>query len=56
MKKQILLVILLIKMLYLWYKFPEENLADTYMGFLLYIEENGEDTSYSQSYISINQP
>ena len=56
MKKQILLVILLIKMLYFWYKFPEENLADKYMGFQLYIEENGEDTSYAQSYISINQP
>ena len=42
-------------MLYFWYKFPEENLVDKCLGFQLYIEENGEDPSYSQSHISINE-
>ena len=55
MRKQILLIILLINMLYFWYKFPEENLADKCLGFYLYIEENDEDPSYFQSYISISQ-
>ena len=43
-------------MLYFWYKFPEENLADKCLRFKLYIEENGEDRSYFQSYISISEP
>ena len=42
-------------MLYFWYKFPEENVVDKYLGFQLYIEENGEDRSYSQSDISISK-
>ena len=42
-------------MLYFWYKFPEENLVDKCLGFELYIEENGEDPSYSQLHISINE-
>ena len=56
MRKQILVIILLIKMLYFWCKFPEENLKDKYLGFYFYIEENGEDPSYSQSYINISEP
>ena len=42
-------------MLHLWYKFTEENLVDKCLGFQLYIEENREDPSYSQSHISINE-
>ena len=42
-------------MLYFWYKFPEENLVDKCLGFQLYIEENGEDLSYSQLHISISE-
>ena len=42
-------------MLYFWYKFPEENLVDKCLGFQLYIEENGEDPSYSQLHISISE-
>ena len=43
-------------MLYFWYKFPEENLAEKCLGFQFYIEEDGENLSYSQSYIGISQP
>ena len=39
-----------------WCKFPGKNLADKCLGFQLYIEENDEDPSYSQSYISITEP
>ena len=42
-------------MLYFCYKFPEENLVDKCLGFQLYIEENGEDLSYSQLHISISE-
>ena len=55
MRKQILLIILLIKMLYFWYKFPEENLVDKCLRFYVYIEENGKDPSYSQLHISIKR-
>ena len=53
MRKQILLIILLIKMIYFWYQFHEENVVDECLGFQLYIEENGKDPSYSQLHISI---
>ena len=43
-------------MLYFWYKFPEENLAEKCLRFQLSIEENGEDPSYFQSYISLSEP
>ena len=56
MRKQIPLIILLITILYFWYKFPEENLAEKCLGFQFYIEEDGENLSYSQSYIGISQP
>ena len=43
-------------MLYFWYKFPEKNIVDKYLGFQLYIEEDGKDPSYSQSHVSISEP
>ena len=43
-------------MLYFWYKFPGEDLVDKCLGFQLYMEENGEDPTYSQSHISISEP
>ena len=43
-------------MLYFWYKFPEENLAEKCLGFQFYIEEDSKNLSYSQSYIGISQP
>ena len=55
MRKKIILIILLIKVLYFWYKFPEENLVDKCLRFQLYIEENGEDPGYSQLHISISE-
>ena len=55
MRKQSLLIILLIKMLYFCYKFPEENLVDKCLRFQLYIEENAEDPSYSRFHISISE-
>ena len=50
-----LLIIQLIKMLYFWYKFLEENLVDKCLRFYVYIEENGKDPSYSQLHISIKR-
>ena len=55
MRKQVLLIILLIEMLYFWYKFPEENLVDSCLGFQLHIEENVEDHSYCLLHISISE-